>query len=268
MKNYIKENKKGLIIVFIAIIITCSLGYVTANINRGKSSITLTYVNEEASTPRILSNDEKINILLEQNQDRINFYAKTFGIDSLLLKDKLKKEYNSLKLLDITTNIDLSIINYLLNLEDTNTELFNNTITNTNKDKDYIIGLINYFTKIYPLVDFKIAASIAEVESGFTAKTMLICNNIYGGFSRGSLIRYKNIEYGTLKYIILLNDGYFNKGLNTVSSIGYVYNPTINTSGVKVASPTWVNKVNNSLNKYNEYKSISEIKELFALQNN
>ena len=116
-------------------------------------------------------------------------------------------------------------------------------------------------------VDFFIACAIAQIESNYSASSMLNKNNIFGGMSNGSLIKYKNIEYGILRYIKLLNDGYFNKGLTTIETIGKVYNPTYNENGIKVAKPSWVKNVTKALDEYTNYDIFVDISVLNSLKN-
>jgi len=134
--------------------------------------------------------------------------------------------------------------------------LFNNVRTHGNKDKDYIVRLVKYFSNIYDNVEFTIAAGIANVESGYVSKYMLNKNNIFGGMYNGNLIGYKNIEYGTLQYVKLLSEGYFGKGLTTVEDIGRIYNPMFNESGVKIAKPTWVYNVKLAMENFNDIEDV------------
>ena len=166
-----------------------------------------------------------------------------------------------------TDNLEYTLIEYLLALEDSNKELFDNSIDPCDDSKEYMLALIKYFSNIYTNVDFSIAAAIAQIESGYTAQSMLNKNNIFGGMSGGSLIRYKNIEYGILRYIKLLSEGYFGKGLTTVESIGRVYNPTFNEQGVKIAKPSWVSKVNNALDEFSNIDINIGIAEVLTLKN-
>ena len=82
------------------------------------------------------------------------------------------------------------------------------------------------------------------------------------GFYQGKLISYKNIEYGVLKYVQILSNGYFSKGLDTVEEIGVVYNPTFNENGVKIAQPSWVYNVKSCLNRFESFKGITNVSEL------
>lgn len=197
-----------------------------------------------------LTEEEKVDILLNDNYDEISFFAKVFQINEDTLISKLKSNYQELNLLDENINFNRVLVDYLFNLESTENSLFNKNKTYCTKDAGYIINLINYYTDIYDNVDYSIATAIGEIESGFTSRYMLNNNNIFGGMVNGRLISYKNIEYGTLRYIKMLSEGYFGKGLNTVELIGIVYNPMFNDNGIKVAKPTWVNNVKRVMNKY------------------
>ena len=90
---------------------------------------------------------------------------------------------------------------------------------------------------------------------------MLNYNNVYGGMSSKGLIKYNNIELGTLSYVRMMSKNYYAKGLNTKYSIGKVYCPVIN-NGVKTASPHWINLIDKALNKYNSYDTNIELKNI------
>lgn len=205
------------------------------------------------SSKQISYEDVKKNVL-EENNDSIIFLAKTFQIEDTVLKGLLNTNFNELGLNN--NNFDLTVLNYLLELEESNKELFNNNINSEAIESDYIVKLIKYFCSLYDNVDFSIAAGIAKVESGFTSKYMLSRNNIFGGMYNGNLIRYKTIEYGTLKYIKLLSEGYFGKGLVTVLDIGRVYNPMFNENGEKIAKPNWVYNVNLAMEDFMNYEEV------------
>ena len=79
------------------------------------------------------------------------------------------------------------------------------------------------------------------------------------------LLKYKNIEYGVLSYMKYLNDNYYLKGLTTVSQIGYIYNPIINESGVKMASPSWVTNVTSARSSFTN-KNITSLDELLTIE--
>ena len=65
----------------------------------------------------------------------------------------------------------------------------------------------------------------------------------------------------------LLNDGYFNKGLTTIETIGKVYNPTYNSNGIKIAKPSWVKNVTNALDEYVNYDIFVDLSVLNSLKN-
>lgn len=196
-----------------------------------------------------ISDESKLKLILEEKKETIKFLSDTFGIDHETVIILLKENKDNLGYLDNLSNFDYILTEYLFSLEDSNKSMFNKLLTTSNKDKDYLLKLISYYTSIYKNVDYTIAASIANVESGYVSKYMLSKNNIFGGMSNGNLIGYKNIEYGILCYIRLLSEGYFAKGLNSVESIGVVYNPII-IDNVKYANPTWVYNVNLCKNKF------------------
>lgn len=202
---------------------------------------------------------------VQDNYSLIKFYANTFQIEENTLITLLKEDQNFSIDYD---NIDKNILDFLLRLEKSNKELFDNTITPCIDSKEYIIALINYWVKLYPNVDFTTAASIGYIESGYRAKHLLRKNNIFGGKNSKGIICYKNIEYGTLKYIRLLSTSYYGKGLDTVEKIGVKYNPIFDSNGKKQANPNWVRDVNITLKKYRKYETTVDINTLIKLKNN
>lgn len=227
-------------------------------------AITISIENLEVSSENIITEEEKQELVLNEHIEEINFYADTFQIKREVLLEKLKEDYEKLDL-ENKSSLGLTLINYLFNLETTHKELFENKTTPCTDNKEYIVSLINYFSNVYGNVDFQIATAIAEIESAFSAPGMLKKNNIFGGMASGNLIKYKNIEYGVLRYVKLLSEGYFAKGLTTVEKIGKVFNPTFTEDGIKIAKPTWVTNVNNALRKYQGLKAITNVSEIVAL---
>ena len=218
MKEYIKKNKKGLILLSIgAVLLTFSLT-MHHYINRDEMIVHSISYNVDAEVPetsRILSEEEILNIFLTNNTDIIKFMSDMFQVDNEVLLNKLREDYQSINLLD-TDDLDRTLLDYMIALEDSNPEMFSNTLNTSDPSKEYMVALIKYFCDYYGNVDFSIAAAIAQIESGYSAKSMLNKNNIFGGMSSGGLIKYKNIEYGIYSYIKLLSEGYFGKGLTTV----------------------------------------------------
>lgn len=265
-------NKKGIILVILGAMILIVMLILYQRCSTFNQELLVSSIStfetkvDKVESKRILTDDEIKEIYINTNIEIINYVADIFKIDSEVFIENLKNNSD----IDLTDSegIDYKLIEYLLVLEESNPELFDNSIEPCEDDQEYILALIKYFCGIYSDVDFTIAAAIAEVESGFSAQSMLNKNNVFGGMSRGSLIKYKNIEYGILSYIKLLNDGYFGKGLTTVETIGYVYNPTYNDQGVKVANPNWVSKVNNALSHYTDYNELDiTITDLITIQN-
>jgi hypothetical protein len=216
----------------------------------------------------------QINEFLNEYDTLIIFYSQTFKIDKEKLISIIKttnSNDNEFDKYDVfstgipSNSVEESIINYLLNLNNTNKSLFNNKITPCNKSKEYILGLIDYYTVIYPNVDPSTAKAIAQIESLYSSSYMMSINNIYGGMATNGLIKYKNIEFGVLSYIKYLNDNYYVKGLTTVSQIGYIFNPIINDSGIKMASPSWVTNVTTAKTNYLN-KNINTLEELLAIE--
>ena len=266
MKEYINKNKKGLILLSIgAVLLTFSLT-MHHYINRDEMIVHSISYNVDAEVPetsRILSEEEILNIFLTNNTNTIKFMSDMFQIDNEVLLNKLREDYQSINLLD--NDLDKTLLDYMIALEDSNPELFSKKLNVSNPSKEYMIALIKYFCDYYGNVDFSIAAAIAEIESGYSAKSMLNKNNIFGGMSSGGLIKYKNIEYGIYSYIKLLSEGYFGKGLTTVEAIGRVYNPTYNEAGVKIAKPSWVANVSNAMSDYSVMDTV-EIEALLSLK--
>lgn len=264
MKDYIQSNKKGLFMVAIATIIMGLLFTKDEEIPMVFEAITISSEKLEVSSEYIVKEEEKEELVLNEHIEEINFYADTFQIKREVLLEKLKEDYAKLDL-ENKDSLGLTLINYLFNLEATQTELFEKKTTPCTDSKEYIVSLINYFSNVYGNVDFQIATAIAEIESAFSAPTMLKKNNIFGGMTNGNLIKYKNIEYGVLRYVKLLSERYFAKGLTTIEKIGKVYNPTFTEDGVKIAKPTWVTNVNNALKKYQGLQAITSVSEIVAL---
>lgn len=252
MKEYIIRNKKGLILVSIGVFLLIFSFVLNKSLTKEELEVSTISYNTDAEVPeskRLLSEEELLDIYINSNIDTFDFYSEMFQIDKDTLISKVKEDYKTIDLLN-TDNLDKTLLNYIENLEENNSELFNNKLNISNPSKDYMVALIKYFTNIYDNVDFSIAAAIAQIESGYSSQYMLNKNNIFGGMSSGSLIRYKNIEYGIYSYVKLLSEGYFGKGLITVEEIGRVYNPTFNEAGVKVAKASWVNNVNIAIENY------------------
>lgn len=250
-KIKITNIKRIFTIIFIA------LGVIIL-LTPSKNEIIEINTNSQAFLENIneISEESKLKLILEEKGEDIKFLSDTFNIDYETVIILLKENKDKLGYLDNLKNFERIVIDYLFSLEESNKDMFNKENKISNKDKEYILKLISYYTNIYNEVDYTIAASIANVESGYVSKYMLNKNNIFGGMSNGNLIRYKNIEYGVLSYIKLLNDGYFTKGLNTVESIGVVYNPVI-IDNVKYASSTWVYNINLCKNEFLEKDMVS-----------
>ena len=267
MKKFIINYKKTILVCLFSMIMITSLLLINCNLyNKNNKNLIVEANKMNIESKRVLTEDELFNIFLNKNDELIIFLTKTFQIDKDNFVTHLKKDYNEMNILN-EDNVELILIEYLLDLEDKENGLFDNTIIECNDSKEYMVALIKYFTEIYSNVDFSIACAIAQIESNYSASSMLNKNNIFGGMSNGSLIKYKNIEYGILRYIKLLNVGYFNKGLTTIETIGKVYNPTYNSNGVKIAKPSWVKNVTNALDEYANYDTFVDLSVLNSLKN-
>ena len=229
--------------------------------------------------PRIV--EKNINYYIETEIDTLTFFAKAFGYDIEFVKEDLIKRAKDIKEIEPTNigslkdkdnnllkydSVEYGIVEYYYELISSYPEKQNKEVVTYEGNNTYVENLIMYYTNIYKDVDRTLALSIGAAESGYyKVKYMLRMNNVYGGMSRSGLIKYNNIEIGVLKYIRLLNDGYFKKGLTTPESIGRVYCPTYNENGVKIASPHWINLVNNAKNKYKNYTQDITISDLMNI---
>ena len=113
---------------------------------------------------------------------------------------------------------------------------------------------LDYLEKIYKNFRSSQAARIVEKLKILSCP---YCN-------QNGLITYKNIEYGVMQYIKKMSEQYYDRGLNTVETIGYVFCPK-NVNGVKTVSSHWVNLVNKALAVYNydiRYVSVAQINDL------
>ncbi len=259
MKEYVLSNKKGLLLVLIAVLI---MGVIEFQNRKYNNLINERLNNQviESSKMHLINETNIKNEFFKENALKISFYAKTFQIDEDKLVAILNEDFNNIDY----ENIDKYLINTLLNFEKTHKSLFKNTIISSNPSKEYMLSLIKYFTSIYNNVDFTTAAAIAHIESGYRSSYMIQNNNIFGGLSGGKLIKYKTIEYGILKYIILLSEKYYGKGLTTISEIGRVYNPIIAENGGKIANPNWVKNVTNVMAKYENLIINNEVKDILS----
>ena len=196
-------------------------------------------------TPRII--EKNIEYYISENESALTFFAKAFRFDIEFVKEDLIKRAETIGELEPTNigslvnkngelktfeNIEYGIVEYFYDLSRRHPEKINKNVVPYTGDSDYVEKLIVYYTGIYTNVDTSIALSIGAAESGYyKVKYMLKRNNVYGGMSSNGLIHYENIEIGVLKYIRLLSNNYFGKGLTTVNSIGRVYCPIINEYG-------------------------------------
>lgn len=241
--------------------------YISVNLFRPKTLIVVENEFIKYNNPRII--DKDINYYIETEIKTLTFFAKVFGFDIEFVKEDLIKRASSVEKIEPTNigslkndnnkllkydSIEYGIVEYYYDLVSSHPEKQNLNVVPYEGDSTYVENLIMYYTSIYTNVDRTLALSIGAAESGYyEVKYMLNMNNIYGGMSNRGLIRYENIEIGVLKYIKLLNEGYFQKGLTTPETIGRVYCPTINAYGEKVASSHWINLVNKASEKYSTY---------------
>ena len=196
-----------------------------------------------------------INDFINNNIKIFQFYADTFEINIDTLKDQIiinnKDQIFNEK--DITNSgivydsLDKNLINYLFQLEKTNPKLFQNKHINGSKySRNDIYKLLEYYCSVYSDVDYKTLASITYIETGnLNSSYMLNKNNIYGGMSNNGLLSYKNMSYGVLTYVKLMNDKYYQVGLNTIDKISKKFNPGHSEWAGNVKSVMY--KFNNSL---------------------
>lgn len=96
MKEYIKKNKKGLILLSIgAVLLTFSLT-MHHYINKDEMIVHSISYNVDAEVPetsRILSEEEILNIFFNTNQETISFMSNMFQIDNNVFIDKLKENF-------------------------------------------------------------------------------------------------------------------------------------------------------------------------------
>ena len=261
MKNIIKQNK-NIIVKYISVfvvIISIIVNFIIPN--SFKSTNTANAINLQSVNEYNL--EEDIVSFINENNEKFNFYANIFGISisdlkESIINDNINNRFNENNIGNTKAeydSFDKNIIDYLYNLRKTNSKLFNTEYSDASiYSKEYIYGLINYFSNIYD-VDYDILASIAYIESGnLNSKYMLKSNNIYGGMSSKGLIKHNNIEMGVLSYVKMMANGYYAKGLNTVETIAKKYN-----SG----STSWINKVN----KYKNVFDNSDTIDIYTLVN-
>lgn len=262
MIKFIKRHYVAIDFIILTLILLCVYLMYNATLNL-KNKTVLMGINDIAYGHVILTNitptkETTIKKFIENNDKDLEYIANTFQIDKQFLIDEIYMKndndntFNELDVFqtnNVYTNTLQSINDYLLNLERTNPELFNNEYKYDISNEEYILGVIDYYTAIYDNVDPVIAKAIGLVESGYSSQTMLSKNNIYGGMGYNGLIRYKNIDYGVMRYIELLSTNYFGQGLTSVEDICFKYNP-VNINGVKNINYTWVNNVYKAMEKY------------------
>ena len=254
MKN-ISELKRKIIVrvITFSVVIACIYNnFPTINTKTTETSSVI-----ELQTINEYNLEEDIINYINENNEIFNFYANMFGITiqdlkKSIINDNVNKTFNRNDIGNFNinySNMDMNIIDYLFNLKKSNPKLFKQEYTNANDyNKDYIYGLINYFSNVYENVDYNVLSAIAYIETGnLNSKYMLKCNNIYGGIGSKGLIKYNNIEIGVLSYVKMMSKYYYGKGLNTVELIAKKYNP---------GSTTWVGNINKYKLKFDNNQKI------------
>ena len=262
-----KSELKAKVIAFVITAIILSCGIVKNNIfnERQKQVEKNQILAMESYTTYDINND--LDTFIEENKTTFEFYSNTFSItiDNLkaaIIKANDGKTLNKQDIGNTNTiydSLDKNLIDYLFKLKKENSKLFKQKYSNGNNySKQYVYGLLNYYSNIYTNVDYTTLASIAYIESGnLNSNYMMSCNNIFGGMSSSGLIKYQNIEYGVLAYVKLMSENYYKKGLNTIDKIARVYNPN---------SETWVTNVKNTTKKFNNYEKIINLNTLMNLK--
>ena len=243
----------------------------------------LVYQNEVKAGPKeeVVIRMTELDDYITTYLDDIEFLSYTLSVDH---EDIIKSLYEQYEKYYDTYGFDETNVGYLLNADGTMNSYDNakyglveyiydyvdkypekqttRRVAYTD-DALYVENLIRYYTSIYNNVDTNLALSIGAAESGYyKVKYMLSAGNVYGGMSGGKLIHYNNIEIGVLSYVRLLSKSYFGKGLKTVQSIGYKYNPIIDENGNKIASPHWVGLVNTAMKHYEKLDNNITAKDL------
>ena len=288
MKKILKKPllaKIGKIMAIFILVIILSGASIKMKAKENKTNSEVKYVAPDY-TRLIASVEEKTNNLedfLVTNEEQLRFFAYMFDMnyDGVIAKIRevnvdtnninnenigLLKDANG-NIINYST-IDRGILEYFIYLEQNNPELISAQNRPCTETREYIEGLVEYFSFLYGNVDHKLMLSIGAAESGYyTASTMLYKNNIYGGMGGNGLIPYKNIEYGVWQYIKRMSEQYYDKGLNTIESIGYVFCPRTE-NGVKTVSSHWVSLVNKALATYNHDIRYVTVAQLNDLKNN
>lgn len=244
-----------------------------ASTDTTQNNVLKTNINGEESL-------ENIEAFLITNKEQLLFYSKMFDMDYNAVEGKIREinpEENKIVANNIGLikdadgnikqydNVDRGILELFLYLEENYPEMITKSHRPSNVKAEYIEALVEYFSYVYGNVDHHVMLSIGAAESGYyTAKTMLSKNNVYGGMGSSGLISYSNIEYGVMSYIKKMSESYYDKGLNTIESIGYVFCPRME-NGVKTVSSHWIKLVNKAMDQYTHeirYVSVAQLNDL------
>ncbi|MFR5857203.1 MAG: hypothetical protein ACLUFU_05260, partial [Bacilli bacterium] len=88
MKEYIKKNKKGLILVSIGLFLLIFSLVMNKNLTKEDLKVSTISYNTDAEVPeskRLLSEDELLDIYINSNIDTFNFYSSMFQLDNSVL---------------------------------------------------------------------------------------------------------------------------------------------------------------------------------------
>lgn len=200
----------------------------------------------------------ELDLLVMEKQTTIEFFARIFDyqyddiIEDIRTRAENSEEFESTNIgslkdnrgnLKTFLNFEQGLIEYFWELNRTNSSMRNERVVPFEGSASDIKDLINYFATIYPDVCAHTLLSIAAAESGhFRAAHKLRANNIWGAMAGGRILRYNNMELGTLTFVRLMSRNYYGRGLTTLEAIGAVYAPTFE-NGVREAQPHWLRLV-------------------------
>ena len=263
MKSELKA--KIIALIFTAVIITCGVIKNNILIDKQKKVEDNQILAMESYVKYDLEDD--LNTFVFNYLDVFEFYTDLFGISLDDFKNEImtvnadsRLNYYDLGKIDIhKSSLQEYLIDYLFYLKKEKSELFHPEFKNGNDyTKDYVYGLLNYFSNLYDNVDFKTLASIAYIETGnLNSKYMMACNNIYGGIASTGLIKYHNIEYGVLTYVKMMSERYYGKGLDTPEKISNIYAPN---------NSKWAGKVYNAMSIFDDFEEVHTVEELNKLK--
>jgi len=227
------------------------------------------------------SNEMQFNLQISRHKREIEFFARMFDyqyddiIGDLRSRARTNNDFEATNIgflrnrngsLQTFPNFEKGLIEYFFYLNRTNSSMRNVQVRPFQGGAEYIKDLINYFATIYPNVCAHTLLSIAAAESGhFRAAHKLRANNIWGGMSGGRIIRYNNIELGTLTFVRLMSRNYYGRGLITLEQIGSVYDP-IFVDGQRQANPHWLRLVRGVKPRYQRHVRTVTLNDILGIE--